>query len=231
METQVPFDAEKLLMDMADAAANAAGKPRGRVEQLKKLTACLGVTYYNQIYKKAGKLTKKQLVECAKILGVPNPFESPEMQVPPGFALYHFYGEVEAGVLQEPDMTCQVERPPVFGIRDAAHPNAKPMAWVVKGDSMDKKILDGSIAFGVDFQEAGGVLHDDDIVVVEHTLDGRIERTIKAVKKVGGDIELHPLSHNPKYRPILLKNLRKADSEVRIRSLIHHSDRRQGKNT
>jgi SOS-response transcriptional repressor LexA len=126
-------------------------------------------------------------------------------------------------------MSSQDDPKPVAFIRHPIYPNATPMAWTVSGDSMDKSVPDGSVAFGVDFKETSGTPLNGDMVVVEHILDGRVERTIKRVKLTDAGIELHPESTNPKWRPIVLKSIRKNDSEIRIRSLIHRTDTDQNR--
>ena len=240
MDERVPFDTRKWLKEIIVEAAKASGNPRSATAQLKKIVGFLPVKNYNHIYpkyitgkkatkksaaKEALQLTRNQVIGVAEILGRPNPFDVPEMNIPPGFALYKFYGEVQAGHLQEPDAANQDVPEPQAYWRHPTYPNATPMAWNVVGDSMDIEIPDGSVAFGVDFQEAGGIAHNDDIVVVEHILDGRIERTIKMVRHVDDGIELYPRSHNPKYRPIKLKSLKSPGAEIRIRSLIHGHDK------
>ena len=231
MVTQVPFDTGKWLDEAIDEAAFASGKPRSRVKYMKMLTKVLGVAHYNRIYpkfingEKRIPLTREQVIAVAKILNVQNPFEKPEMLAPPGYTFYKFYGLVRADTLQDMDDSIQEGMEPILHIRHPVYPNATPMAWKVSGDSMDKIVPDGSIAFGVDFQETSGTPLDGDLVVIEHVLDGRIERTLKLIRLTAAGIELHPESTNPKYRPLILKSVKKVDSEIRIRSLIHHSDK------
>lgn len=225
MVTQEEFDSRVWL----NGALGPHGKRTERMESILHILECAAT---NHVYKKwlgpkAKQLTREQVIACAKILGVPNPFEDPEMQVPPGYAVYKFYGSVEAGTLQEPDMTCQDDPKPALNIRHPIYPNATPMAWTVSGDSMNISVPDGSVAFGVDFQETSGTPLNNDLVVVEHILDGRIERTLKRIKLTDAGIELHPESTNPKYRPLILKSVKKGDSEIRIRSLIHRTDKDQ----
>lgn len=230
MITQVPFNTGEWLDNAIDEAAAASGKPRSRVKHMKMLTKALSVSHYNRIYPKfigdeRIQLTREQVIAVAKILNVQNPFETPEVLAPPGYTFYKFYGLVRADTLQDMDDSIQDGMDPVLNIRHPVYPNATPMAWKVGGDSMDKVVPDGSIAFGVDFQETSGTPLDGDLVVVEHVLDGRIERTLKRIRLTDAGIELHPESSNSKHRPMILNNIKKVDSEIRIRSLIHHSDK------
>jgi SOS-response transcriptional repressor LexA len=137
--------------------------------------------------------------------------------------LYPVLGAVEAGAFREADMLSQVEPRTIEAGKSASYPHANPMAWVAHGDSMDAaKIFDGMIVLGVDFQDAGGVLTNNMIVVVEQNRGGLIERSVKAVAVFPDRTEFQPRSTNSKHKPIIYKNgNRDDDVEVRILTIIH----------
>jgi SOS-response transcriptional repressor LexA len=136
---------------------------------------------------------------------------------------YPILGAVEAGAFREIDLLSQVEPKSVEAARSTTFPNAKPMAWVAHGDSMNEaKIFDGMIILGVDFQDAGGVLTNNTIVVVEQNRGGLIERSVKVVAVYPDRTEFQPRSTNPVHRPIVYKNgNRDEDVEVRVLTVIH----------
>lgn len=136
---------------------------------------------------------------------------------------YPVLGTVEAGSFREADMLAQVEPKEQPGPRLSSHPNATPMAWEAHGDSMnDEGIFDGTILFGVDFQEAGGALANDMIVVVEQNRGGLVERSVKAVAIFPDRTEFQPRSTNPIHKPIIYKNGNRDDNvEVRILTVVH----------
>lgn len=136
---------------------------------------------------------------------------------------YPVLGAVEAGAFREEDMLAQVEPRSVPGERSQSHPNVTPMAWEAHGDSMNEVgIFDGTIIMGVDFQEAGGVLSNNNIVVVEQNRGGLIERSVKAVAIFTDRTEFQPRSTNPIHRPIIYKNGNSDDDvAVRILTVVH----------
>jgi hypothetical protein len=99
MDNQETFDSR----DWLDKALGPHGKRTKRMESILSILECVAT---NHIYKKwlgpnAKQLSREQVNAIAKALGVPNPFEAPEMQLPPGYVMYKFYGAVEAGSLHE----------------------------------------------------------------------------------------------------------------------------------
>lgn len=137
--------------------------------------------------------------------------------------LYPVVGVVEAGSFREADLLAQVEPYDVPGPRNPIYPNATPMAWVAHGDSMNEEhIFDGTILFGVDFQETGAVLKNESIVVIEQNRGGLIERSVKAAVVFADRTEFQPRSTNPIHKPIIYKkNGHDDDVTVRILTVVH----------
>lgn len=138
---------------------------------------------------------------------------------------YRVFGRVEAGAFRDADLLSQVEPREFSGPRSLTYPNATPMAWDVSGDSMNEaRIFDGSVILGVDFQEAGAVLKNNDVVVVQQSRNGLIERSVKAVAVFPDRTEFQPRSTNPAHKPIVFKNDEADDDvEVKVLSIIHGS--------
>lgn len=154
----------------------------------------------------------------SNVINLPNPQA--------GLVQYPICGVVEAGSFREVDLVSQVEPASASLPRDSVYPNATPMAWEVRGDSMEQKaLIDGTIAYGVNFQETGLPLQNGMIVVVEQNRGGLIERSIKAVAKFGDRIEFQPRTNNPIHRPIVYHNgdSLSSDAEVRVLTLIRGS--------
>lgn len=74
-------------------------------------------------------------------------------------------------------------------------------AWRVMGDSMNEEgIVEGSFAITVEYWQVREAIQDKDIVVVERREGGKLERTIKKVAIMPGEIRLLACSTNPQWR-------------------------------
>lgn len=135
-------------------------------------------------------------------------------------------GTAEAGTFREADLLDQVEQRFISAPRSSAFPNAKPMAWEVRGDSMDQaRMQQGDIIFGVDFQDAGGVLTNNSLVVVERSRDGSIERSVKCAAVFEDRVEFQPRSSNPVHKPIIYfnKGVDQTGYQVKVLTIIEGS--------
>lgn len=209
-------------------------EPRGRTATVEALAKRLGiakVTLYGRLRGET-EFTTDEIIKAAEFFGVEPPIKGhlapnnvvalrPAMS-PDETIGYPVLGAVEAGAFREADMLSQVEPRTVQDVRDATYPNATPMAWEARGNSMNKEgIIDGTILIGVDFNEAGAPLRNDTIVVVEQNRGGMIERSVKAVVIFPDRIEFQPRSTDARHKPIVYKNgSHDDDALVRILTVV-----------
>lgn len=139
-----------------------------------------------------------------------------------GWISYPIVGVTHAGAFREPDELPQPNRPLVKGERDERFPNVTPMAWNCCDDSMNEhEIFVGTTVYGVDFQEAGGILENDMVVVVERKRGRMIERSIKLVAVYPDRIEFQPKSSDPVHKSFIYNDGRSdGDTEVRVLTIV-----------
>jgi SOS-response transcriptional repressor LexA len=217
------------------------GEPSEKTIRMQELAERLGFSNGTYLYKFINgerELSPKRIAICAEYFGEPAPTNGKKAtlaHVPPqeislprsGIVEYPVLGVVEAGSFREADLANDVEPRMVAYYQDEIYPNARPMAWEVRGDSMNKMgLVDGTIVFGIDFQQTGGTLQNDMIVVVEQNRGGLIERSIKAVALYADRTEFQPRSHNPIHKPIIYKNGKSPDAEVRVLTLVRRGENR-----
>lgn len=213
-------------------------EPRGRTDIVLALAARLGIskpTMYGRLRVETD-FSTDEVDKMAEYFGVESPVKGkrgltnnvvslhPAAPVSNSLSIsYPVLGVVEAGAFREADLLSQVEPRSVGAPRSASHPNATPMAWLAHGDSMDAAhIFDGMTVLGVDYQEAGGVLANNMIVVVEQNRGGLIERSVKAVAIFSDRTEFQPRSTNPVHRPIIYRNGNHDDGiEVKVLTVVH----------
>jgi SOS-response transcriptional repressor LexA len=217
-------------------------EPKGRTELKTALAERVGIalsTLHARL-RGEGKFNSTEVGKMAEFFGVESPARKRTngahpassnvipLQRPMRIAgrevvLYPVLGAVEAGSFREADLLAQVEPYDIPGPQNPNYPNATPMAWIAHGDSMNnEKIFDGSILFGVDFQQTGGVPKNGDIVVVEQNRGGLIERSVKAVAIFPDRTEFQPRSTNPIHKAIVYKNgNHDEDVTVRILTVVH----------
>ena len=96
-------------------------------------------------------------------------------------------------------------------------------AWHVQGSSMDLEgIVDGGYVITVPYWEARQTLQDGDVVVVEQSRDGLIQRTCKEVRVEPEHFALVPHSSNPRYVPLVIPRGQERDEtlEIRVTGLV-----------
>ncbi|WP_404291502.1 helix-turn-helix domain-containing protein [Microvirga sp. RSM25] len=121
-------------------------------------------------------------------------------------------GDVEAGAFREapefePD---EIEYVPDFPDRE--YPDARRIAFRVRGDSMNdlkpRPMLEGDKVVGLDFHDIEGriILRDGMVVVVEQTRDGGHTRewSIKQLEIYEDRYEFCPRSTNKRHKPIVV---------------------------
>jgi hypothetical protein len=131
---------------------------------------------------------------------------------------------VQAGPFVPIDMAFADEDDPktVPTVPDPDFPRLRLIAFLVKGDSINKICPDGGYAIAVDFAETGLAPKPGMWVVAERIRGDLVERTIKVIRSSGnGKLELHPHSTNPVHKPIRFPSAEKHE-EVRIHALVRH---------
>jgi hypothetical protein len=130
--------------------------------------------------------------------------------------------EVQAGAFQE---VFEVDEPlgeELVAVHPA-FPTERQWLARVRGDSMNLRAPEGSLAHVIDAVAIGYVPQDGHMVEVERRRAGgqMIERTLKEVRWNTGSIELWPRSSNPKWsEPVVLTDGAAGDVEVVIVGLV-----------
>lgn len=226
----------------ANREIDRIAEPKGKTQLKALLADRLGIalsTLHARLRGDGAKFSSEEADKMAEVFGVESPVKTngphrtaPGNVVPlrPAAAsatgewiYYPVLGTVEAGAFREADMHSQVEPYSVPWRRSPIHPNATPMAWEAHGNSMNEEgINEGTILMGVDFNEAGGVLRNDMLVVVEQDRGGLIERSVKKVAIFPDRTEFQPRSTDPRHQPIIYKNGNHDEGiAVRILTVVH----------
>lgn len=219
------------------------GEPSEKTIRMQALAERLGFSNGTYLYKFINGervLSPKRIAICAEYFGEPVPSannksaahkktvsDPPPTQRsgPSGLVTYPVLGVVEAGAFREADLINDVEPRTIEAYRDDVYPSAKPMAWEVRGDSMNQLgIVEGMVVLGVDFQQTGGTLQNGTVVVVEQNRGGLIERSLKVVALYNDRTEFQPRSTNPAHKPIVYRNGNTPDAEVRVLTLVRRGE-------
>ncbi len=139
-------------------------------------------------------------------------------------------GTVEAGTFREVDEFDQGEPDEIYLPPDAKYPNARQMAFIVAGDSMNnllpRPILPGDKAICVAYADIASEvkLRDGMVVVVQRQRDGGHFRewSIKQIEIYEDRTVFAPRSHNAKHKPIVVPRDIDADNgeEVEVIALL-----------
>lgn len=139
-------------------------------------------------------------------------------------------GTVEAGAFREVDEFDQGEPDEIYLPPDTKYPNARQMAFVVAGDSMNnldpRPILPGDRAVCVAYADIASEvkLRDGMVVVVQRQRDGGHFRewSIKQIELYEDRTVFAPRSTNPKHKPIIVPRDFDADNgeEVEVIALL-----------
>lgn len=139
-------------------------------------------------------------------------------------------GVVEAGAFREVDEFDQGEPEEIYLPPDTKYPNARQMAFVVAGDSMNnldpRPILPGDRAVCVAYADIAAEvkLRDGMVVVVQRQRDGGHFRewSIKQIELYEDRTVFAPRSTNPKHKPIIVPRDFDADNgeEVEVIALL-----------
>lgn len=139
-------------------------------------------------------------------------------------------GTVEAGAFREVDEFDQGEPDEIYLPPDSKYPNARQMAFVVAGDSMNnldpRPILPGDRAICVAYADIASQvkLRDGMVVVVQRQRDGGHFRewSIKQIELYEDRTVFAPRSSNPKHKPIIVPRDYSVDNgeEVEVIALL-----------
>lgn len=139
-------------------------------------------------------------------------------------------GTVEAGTFREIDEFDQGEPEEIYLPPDTKYPNARQMAFVVAGDSMNsldpRPILPGDRAVCVAYADIASEvkLRDGMVVVVQRQRDGGHFRewSIKQIELYEDRTVFAPRSTNPKHKPIVVPRDFSTDNgeEVEVIALL-----------
>lgn len=139
-------------------------------------------------------------------------------------------GTVEAGAFREVDEFDQGEPEEIYLPPDTKYPNARQMAFVVAGDSMNnldpRPILPGDRAVCVAYADIASEvkLRDGMVVVVQRQRDGGHFRewSIKQIELYEDRTVFAPRSTNPKHKPIIIPREFDADNgeEVEVIAIL-----------
>ena len=139
-------------------------------------------------------------------------------------------GKVEAGTFREVDEFDQGEPDEIYLPPDSKYPNARQMAFIVAGDSMNnllpRPILPGDKAICVAYADIAAEvkLRDGMVVVVQRQRDGGHFRewSIKQIEIYEDRTVFAPRSHNAKHKPIVVPRDFNTDNgeEVEVIALL-----------
>ncbi len=108
--------------------------------------------------------------------------------------------------IHNPDFPAETDKfPPVAMVHSKRFPGLPQFALKVVGPSVNKIVKDGAFAICVPWGEARSVPVDGDVVAVERRRGGMHQGTIKRLRRVRGQWELHPESTDARHqKPIRL---------------------------
>jgi hypothetical protein len=105
---------------------------------------------------------------------------------------------------------------------DARWPEGAVKAWVVRGESINKKASDGDFVVTLDIDHAPRAFQHGDWVIAERTRFGLRELSVKQVQVFEGEIWLAPDSTDSRFTPLRLchqDNVR-VDEAVRVTAFV-----------
>lgn len=129
-------------------------------------------------------------------------------------------GEVQAGIWREVEVADEPKQSSLPIGSDPRYSESAQFALLVRGESMNKIVRDGSYIVCVQWAQLGRQPRDNDLVVVERRRDGMIETTLKRIQIKDRKILLMPESDDPRWQsPIVLDGGLEND-EIAITALV-----------
>lgn len=164
-------------------------------------------------------LTEEWATRIAKALSVQLPEIFGEI-VPAAAQGLAVLGEVQAGVWREVEIADEPKYTPLPIGNDPRYSDKAQFALLVRGESMNRIVRDGSYIVCVSWAELGRQPRDNDLVVVERRRDGLVETTLKRIRLQDQKVILHPDSDDPRWQtPIVLDGSLEND-EIAITALV-----------
>lgn len=164
-------------------------------------------------------LTEEWATRIAKALSVQLPEIFGEI-VPAAAQGLAVLGEVQAGVWREVEIADEPKYTPLPIGNDPRYSDKAQFALLVRGESMNRIVRDGSYIVCVSWAELGRQPRDNDLVVVERRRDGLVETTLKRIRLQDQKVVLHPDSDDPRWQtPIILDGGLEND-EIAITALV-----------
>ncbi len=210
---------------MASLASRVRSRRKALNMSQEDLAAAIGMKQQSIVSIEAGDVERpRKLRELARALQVSEDWlltgEDPPLPEMRGAEAIPVLGEVAAGLWLESGL----HRDEPIGwvpFQPIGSPE-KAYALLVRGNSMDKVLPEGSHAICVSIADSGRPIVDGDLVVVERlqVQEQLREVTVKRVKQHGGGFELHPESTDPRWQPVKYGRAKK-NSDIEIRVIAH----------
>ncbi|MDF1626997.1 MAG: XRE family transcriptional regulator [Parvibaculaceae bacterium] len=225
-------------MEIHDRLRDA--RTRANYDSAAAAAEAMGVNYYTYIQHENGTrgITRKTAERYAKFYRVDltwlltgnskSSIENTTSVVQVELLYLPVVGSVQAGTWVEVDQFGEGEWEQIPVVPDTRYPSELQFVVLVRGDSIDEELPEGTYAHCVS-ADCGRQIKNGDLVVVERlrAQGGLVETTIKEARINGHGVELWPKSSNPKHKgPIHLDN-GEDNIEVRVKGFVIGQYRRR----
>jgi SOS-response transcriptional repressor LexA len=188
---------------------------RGLSMKEASLRANLGETYVRDALKRDKEPTHKNLSKLKAAIGLES---APSILEVTGLPVA---GKAQAGSYLDVSLIDEIPEEELDRIQvasDPRFPHAKQYALLIVGDSMNKKLDDGSYATCVRWSETGLSQQPGMLLHVERRQGHLVEVTVKCLARRDGKYFLDPMSTNPAHKPIALDG--DGGTEIEIMGLV-----------
>jgi SOS-response transcriptional repressor LexA len=188
---------------------------RGLSMKEASLRANLGETFVRDALKRDKEPAHKNLLKLRTAIGLES---APSILEVTGLPIA---GKAQAGSYLDVSLVDEIPEEELERIqvaRDPRYPHAKQYALLIVGDSMNKKLDDGSYATCVRWAETGLLPQPGMLLHVERRQGHLVEVTVKCLAIRDGKYFFDPMSTNPLHKPIALDG--DAGTEIEIVGLV-----------
>lgn len=173
------------------------------------LDAGLNETFVRDALKRDREPSRRNLERLSTSIGVDFLSAGPPNMVAPGEKIQgmRVLGTVAAGAFMDSlyaEETHESDRPTIPMGRDVRYQDASQYALLVKGDSMNMRVQDGSYVTCANWYETGLSPKPGMVLHVERRRGGLTETTVKLLTTIDGVLMLAPESTNPAHKPFAL---------------------------